>query len=329
MKDIVKNILFVFILVCIFVVPNSTFSLSNTAVSENDISVDITPEHPKAYQNTKIDLISYATDLNKAMIEWRSGNNVVLSGYGKTSYSFKTLGANNTIVFDITITPYGGQNPISKRIFVTPSEIEVFFEAVDSYTPPFYRGKALPVSGGKIKIVAFPNTDGKKNNVVYTWKLNDNIAQGLSGYNQDSFVFKNNELDLKNKVEVTASSLDNKYNAVQNIDIPIYSPEILFYEKSPTEGIDYSHNLTNDFYMNKNKEEMTLVAEPYFLPTNDSTNNFSYEWSVNGEDIETPSSKTELTIHPTDRGGYATIKLILENMNELFQKATGLIKINL
>jgi hypothetical protein len=55
--------------------------------------------------------------------------------------------------------------------------------------------------------------------------------------------------------------------------------------------------------------------------------NFSYNWKINGETIDTPSKKTELTVRPAERGGYATIDLVMENLNFLFQKVAG--KLNL
>jgi len=74
---------------------------------------------------------------------------------------------------------------------------------------------------------------------------------------------------------------------------------------------------------------MTIVAEPYFLSLKGHENNFIYSWQINGERIATPSKKTELTIRPTSRGGYATIDVVIENLNELFQKVSNQLKLNL
>jgi hypothetical protein len=77
------------------------------------------------------------------------------------------------------------------------------------------------------------------------------------------------------------------------------------------------------------EDEMTIVAEPYFLSFKGNENNFTYSWQINGETIDTPSRKTELTVRPSSRGGYANISLTLENLSSLFQKVTGNLKINL
>ena len=81
------KIFFLIIFALFLVAP--VFSYAEIDIKDTDINVVIFPINPKAYTDTTITLSSYATDLNKAMIEWKSGSKIVLSGYGKTKYSFK------------------------------------------------------------------------------------------------------------------------------------------------------------------------------------------------------------------------------------------------
>lgn len=299
-------------------------------LQESDVDIQITPQNPEPYQDVTIKLISYAVDLNKAIIEWRSGSKVILSGYGKTTYSFRTFGPNTTTVFDVTITPSGSLNSITKKIGVSPSEIDVLWEAVDGYTPPFYRGKSFISREGKIKVVAIPNSDTikeGKGNMAYTWKSNGNTVQSASGYNKDSYSFKNDPLNKNEDISVVVSSVDGKYNATKNIIIPIIEPKIIFYKKSPTEGVIYNKALVNGSFMEEN--EMTVVAEPYFLALKGNEASFVYNWKINDEKVATPLKKTEITIRPSARGGYATISLTMENLRTLFQQAKGELKITL
>lgn len=327
MNKLIQNIFTLFLLIGVFVSPNNIFAYEENALTSADISFSTIPENPKPYEDVTIKLTSYATDLNKAQIEWRVNSKTVLSDYGKTSYTLKTGPSGTFFVVEIIINPYDSSLPITKKILINPSEIETLWESVDGYTPPFYKGKSFPSSGGLIKVVALPNTNNKKNSIVYTWKLNDNTVQSASGYNQDSYVFKNDELQTKNKVSVTASSVNSNYNATQSVEVPLTSPKILFYKKSPTEGILYNNSLGSEYTMTE--DEMTVVAEPYFLSIKGKEGIFSYLWTVNGEQIETPSNKTELTVRPTSRGGYANIILTLENMSALFQKVSSKLKLNL
>lgn len=307
---------------------SSAESISN--VYAGDINVETIPENPQPYENVTIILSSYATDLNKAMIEWENESRVLLSGYGKTSYSFRTLGPDSSIYFNIKITPTGHYEPIIKTVGINTSEVELLWEAIDGYTPPFYKGKSFVSREGAIKVVAIPNTrktSSIKGKVTYNWKRDGDSVLSASGYNKNSFTFMNKDLNPSEKVTVTASSLDNQYNATKTIEIPTVSPEIIFYKKSPTEGVLYNKALVDGEYLRG--DEMTIVAEPYFLAIDGKEEIFDYKWKINGDQIKTPIKKTELTVTPTARGGYANISLTLENFNTLFQKVIGQLKISL
>jgi hypothetical protein len=313
----------------LFYMPTVSSALSDISIMEADISVTTNPENPEPYQDVTIVLTSYSTDLSKAKINWYAGSTLLLSGYGKTSYSFKASGPNTSTVFTVDVSPSDGSSKVTKRIVINPSEIEILWESVDGYTPPFYRGKSFPSSGGVIRAVAFPNTNKirqGKGAMSYTWKYGDNTVLFASGYNKDSYIFTNSELNINESISVTASSVDGQYSAIKSIVIPVLSPKIIFYKKSPSEGILYSSALGSETFMAE--EEMTVVAEPYFFSLNNS-DNLSYNWKINGKSIETPSRKTELTVHPSSRGGYATLGLVIENLDTFFQKVSGNLKINL
>ena len=325
-----KILLSVIFILSIFYIREFSIAANEIMPQESDIAITTIPENPQPYEDVTVMLSSYATDLNKAQIQWQVGSNIVLSGYGKTSYSFKALGPNTITVIDLTITIPGSIDRILKRIAINPSEVELIWEGVDSYTPPFYRGKSFPSAEGLIKVVAIPNTNTikkGKGTITYTWKAGDNTVSGASGYNKDSYVFRNSELNDTEKVSVNAESVDGGYNATNRIEVPITSPKIIFYEKSPTEGVLYNKAVVDESGFSG--EEMTIVAEPYFLALKGNESNFTYNWKINGKEIETPSKKMQLTVRPTDRGGYATINLTLDNISTFFQKVSGQIKLNL
>ncbi len=326
----VKILLSVVFVFGILYVGNFSIAANEIGIQESDITTNTIPENPQPYQDVTVNLTSYATDLNKAMIQWQSGSNIVLKGYGKTSYSFKTQGPNTITIIDIRINIPGSIDQITKRIAINPSEVELMWEGVDSYTPPFYRGKSFPSAEGLIKVVAIPNTNAVKQgkgNITYTWKAENNTVLGASGYNKDSYVFKNSELNDTENVSVTAESVDGQYRAINTIEIPITKPKILFYKKSPTEGILYNNAFVDETFIAE--DEVTIAAEPHFIALKGNEANFTYNWKINGEDIATPSKKMELTIRPASRGGYATINLTLENLNTFFQKVSGQLKLNL
>ncbi len=310
--------------------PGFSFAETQIEVQEGEINVETVPNNPQPYQDVTITLSSYATDLNKAIITWQTDSTTSLSGIGKKSYTFKAQGPDVTSIINISIRLVGSLNTITKKIIIIPSEVEIMWESINGYTPPFYKGKALPIMGDLVRAVAIPNTNSIKSgsgNISYTWKNNSQTNLDASGYGKNSYVFKNSIFDEKSQISVTASAVGGNYGSENTIEIPMYKPTVIFYKKSPTEGILYNNALDKETVMNE--DEMTVVAEPYFFSTKGNESDFSYNWKINSEDILTPSKRNELTIRPASRGGYATINFTMENMNELFQKASNQLKINL
>ncbi len=310
--------------------PLFVFAEMQITTQDEEIMVTVSPRNPEPYQDVTISLSSYATDLNKAIITWNMDSKIILSGTGKINYTFKASGPNSTNNFSIIIKPVGSANTITKKVSISPSEIDLLWESIGGYTPPFYKGKALPTRGGKIKMVAIPNTEtitSGNGNISYSWKNNDNAEVDSSGYNKDYYVFKNDLFDSSNDITVTASSVEENYSAEKEMVIQTYSPRLIFYKRSPTEGILYNNALETESTLVE--DEVTLVAIPYFLPLLGNENKFSYNWKINGEQIKTPSKKSELTVRPESRGGYANINLIIENAGELFQKVSNQLKLNI
>lgn len=300
-------------------------------VTSADINIETIPDNPQPYTDVTMTITSYATDLNKALITWKSGEDTILSGIGRTKYVFKTGAPNINTSFTVSVTPVGSFASVDKSFIISPSEVEMLWQAIDSYTPPFYKGKSFPTSEGSVRIVAMPNTvgisSGSNKSMAYYWKLNYDSAQDASGYGKDSFTYKNSYLNDTDHIGVSVSTTNGSYTGNGTIDIPMYNPEMVFYKKSPTEGIKYNEAVTSEVYMNE--DEMTLVAEPYFLNNSSSINDLVYKWQINNNDISTPRNPRQLTVRPTSRGGYANINISISSVSKLFQNINKSIKINL
>lgn len=327
----IKNLIILpIVFLGLFLLTSSSTQAVEIPVQESDILVETYPENPEPYQDLNIKLISYSVDLNKAKIDWLNGGKIILSGVGKTNYTFTALGPNSAVILTVNITPAGSYTKVTKQIVVKVSDMDILWEAVDGYTPPFYKGKSFVSPEGTIKAVAIPNSSNIKSgkgNIVYKWSLGENSVSGASGYNKDNYTFINSYLNTKEDITVSASSVDGQYSAVKSTSIPIVQSKIIFYKKSPTEGVLYNKALTNDIFISE--DELTVVATPYFLPLKNNEENFQYQWKINGDEIPTPSKKTELTIRPADRGGYATINITMENLSAFLQKVKGQLKITL
>lgn len=331
MKNIgLKTFLFSILLTGVGIFPGVSVAESQITIQESEISVEIIPENPEPYEDVIINISSYSTDIDKAIISWQNNNGMVQSGIGKKSISFKAPGPNSVVYFDIIVSPVGQASTIKKRIIINPSDLDILWESVDGYTPPFYKGKALPSRGSIIKVVAIPNSNTITSgigNIDYTWMSNDDTKEEVSGYNKNSYIFKNSLFDLTNEIEVKASSVSGNYDARKSISIPTYNPRLVFYKKSPTDGILFNGGISDDFSMVE--DQSTFVAAPFYLATKGKENSFDYSWYINGNLTPTIGKKSEITIRPNSRDGYIDMELVVENLSELYQKITNSFTINL
>lgn len=328
MKRFILKSTILFILMLIISTPFLTHA--ELSINQNDVNIEINPQNPAPGKDVSITVYSYSTNLNKAKIEWKdNGGNVLLSGTGETTYTLRAGGPNSDINIQVHITSYGDSTAIVKQIFIHPTDIDILWQSIDGYVPPFYKGKALPTSESVIRAVAMPNAGAvaNNNNIVYSWKLEHNTMTKFSGYGKDSFTFQNSYLRNMEHINVSASSVSGSYNAENNITIPIQKSKILFYLKNPDGTTNYSNALTNDSTISG--EESTFVAEPYFFPLASALGSIKYNWKINGSSIDTPRNPFNLTIKPASTGGYATISLSIENISKLFQSVSSTLKLNL
>jgi hypothetical protein len=325
---VVKKNLKIFLILVILVEMSFTplFSSAEGIVpteKSSSIGVDIIPSNPKPNEDVKITLSSYSFDIDKSYIEWESGGKILLSGYGKKVYSFTTGKISTNNLFNVSIKPNDSENIIKKTISVDISEIDLLWEATDSYVPPFYKGKAMLPQGGSIKVVAMPNIN--KQNLTYSWERPFESSKDQSGFGKKSISFQNKELTKLEEVSVVVESVDGTYKSENSIAIPTKPVDILFYKKSPTEGVLYNNAIVDTYTMYE--DEMTIKSEPFFFSLNNGKDFLSYIWKVNGKSVETPNKKSEITIRPSSRGGEATVSVIIENTRTFLQKANNLIKL--
>ncbi len=289
----------------------------------SDVTLNITPLFPTPNQTVSANLESFAIDLDKTNIAWLLNSQEKISGVGKKAFSFNVGGTGVSLSIEARISTVTGQN-IIKRAVITPADIDMMWEAFDSYAPPFYRGKTMVSTEGSFKVVAMPNlinSFGKVNpaSLSYSWVKDETPQPDLSGWGKNYFVFKNSSLDNENTISVAVSDAFGGANTQGEITLQTGTPEIIFYENNPLLGVNYDNAVRDGFLINKTGS--TLVAAPYFFSPNDlSSKDLSFTWSLNGEGIATPVPKNILSIKPAEgQGGSAVIKIAINNAQTLFQ----------
>ncbi|MFH1608831.1 MAG: hypothetical protein ABH951_02320 [Patescibacteria group bacterium] len=315
-----KNLFLFFILICVFF----AFSAHAQIKSEN-ISLSLNPEQPKANETVRASVSSYINDLNKALISWSLNGQIVVQGVGEKNFSFKTGENGIQTIIDVQIDTVEGFS-IKKQAIISPFEIDLLWEANNSYVPPFYKGKASVPPEGTVKVVAMLNSN-KSNSASYQWKLDGTSKQNSSGYGKNFYIFKKTYLDKNNKIEITASSLLGDPLGSGKIEVREQNPKIVFYKKDQLFGTRWQEALKNNFRISQEGE--TIVAEPYFIsPKNINSSDLSFDWFLGGFPVDTPTIKNEITIKPESTNGSSKINVQLKNIRTMFLSGGTEINVN-
>lgn len=295
----------------------------------NNIIVTTDPTYPGANQFVKVNLESYAIDLNRSTISWFVNGQLEKEASGDKTLTFKTgpIGSNTNILILIKDNK---EQTYQQTININPAEVDLVWEG-QSYTPPFYKGKAIYPLQGTVKIVAIPNlvvggNQEPAKNLVYTWSVDGDAISQASGLGKNSMTYTGGTLPNNVKISVEVSTLDKKFNASRSISLSPQLPQLLFYENNPIYGVMYNKALSSNTALSQS--EISLVGIPYFIGAKErSGNNLKYEWRQNGN-IVSNSNKSTLSFKQ-DKGqeGVSFIGLQVSNPEKMFQMAENDISI--
>jgi len=287
------------------------------------LEVTTLPRNPGPSEMIQVSLQSYLSDLDKATITWSLNGKVVKRGIGEKVLSFENGPSGKTTRLSISIITNTGET-ITKELSWNPVGLTILWEA-DTYTPPFYRGKALLSPQASVRAVAIPDNTGGKSalsagNLVYIWEKDGTIVSEASGYGKNSFAFRAPKPYEDTNVKVRASSLNNSINSETKIALTLTNPFILFYEKHPLLGVWYNRPFGTD--INLNKKEISISAEPYFFSNEASSEiaTLKYDWEVNSNSVQNYGHTITLR-NDTGAKGNSSVSLSMYGIRQTFQSA--------
>lgn len=321
MKKGLVMLSFVLLTLCVFT------QSAHAALSDLSIIVETSPKAPAPYETVNINLISYSTDIDSAFISWTKDGKVSFSGTGEKRYTFVMGGPGTKTSIGVSVR-LGGESS-SETFTFAPQDLDVIWEASDAYTPPFYKGKALPLREVTYSVVALPYTGSKvtPTGYIFEWLKNGDVQQTNSGYGKNTFSYQNNFLSKVDILKLTVRSNDGSFTVSKDITLaPEKSTSVLFYEKDPLLGVLYNKAIVSDFSLTKG--EKTFIAEPYNFSGKKTS--VEYVWKLNGNEVVSQDQPNELTI--SNQGGVkgvAKIDVSVNNVATYFQTLSKTLSINL
>lgn len=299
-------------------------ALIYTSIGGN-IYFEIEPKNPGSFTNTKITVTSNEINTDKTYFVWYLNGIKEKEGLGAKFLTLQTKEKGVNIEIKVIASTESGSE-IEKTMFLNPADVDIVWEA-DTYTPPFYRGKALASPGSNIKLMAIPHLmteNGTKlpaNDLNYEWRVNNNIIS--SGYGKVSATTKIGTPYSQNNVSVKVSNSKGDITAESIITIKPESATVIFYKENPVEGTIYNAalSLNERIY----EQEFSIRAEPYFFsfPDHPSDRNLEFRWSLNGKGI-TPNEGTPKIItlrNETGKETVSSLQLSIRNLQKVFQNS--------
>lgn len=277
-----------------------------------DIDITLYPSEPKPGQSVTATAQSFGMDLNSSTVTWTYNGTTLSVGTGKTSVVFTAPSSSTVATLSVSASGQGGT--ASSSLIIRSASVDVIWEAIDSYTPPFYKGKALAPIGGKIRITAIPSATAPKT-LSYSWQYNGDAVLGQSGSNKTSLTIKTDVLGTNESFSVKA--LGGSFTGSGSTQVQLRDPQILLYQKS-NGFIDYGRGSIRDVYITT--PGITLRAEPFnFSITNSIDKSVSIGFMLNGQSFVGTSNAQELSITRPDSTGNSPFSVTATSLRERLQ----------
>lgn len=286
------------------------------------LTLTITPERPGAYARVEAELESFSVDLSRSFIRWSVNGKVIAEGEGETAASFETGAFGEATRLTVAVLTFEGQR-LSKTLTLRPAEVTLLWQ-VQSYTPPFYKGKALfPLQGlgAVVAVPSFPDGEGgfmDPKELIYSWSEGGNPTTDGSGPGKDVFAVLGRIPIRPLEIAVDVATRDGTQNGRAELTIEAIPPVVRLYEEHPLYGIRLSRALSGTIDLTG--EEIRVLAVPYYVEARRRNGSaLSYNWSLNGGSLLSERGSTVTLRRVSGEAGRSELALQVTHGEKLFQ----------
>lgn len=231
-----------------------------------------------------------------------------------------------TVLFLISLNFSFSQNLSGGNV-----SVNIEWQTIDSYTPTFYEGKALPGEESYIKALGIVNANSysgsiNPDNLFYAWKYNDYYVYNYSGTGMNTIYFTLDKLQPINTLELSvySDSGQNTLLGTKTIKIRPNNSLPLLYKKNENSLITYSNAINKkyeDFKINPD-ESFKIIAEPFFFSAKNIADPvLSYSWTADG--IFNGNNRSNIFNYFT--GSVNSLNLKISNGQKILQEGETLV----
>lgn len=190
----------------------------------------------------------------------------------------------------------------------------------NTYTPPFYKGRALWSNQSGITLVAIPNGLGNPSALNYKWTRNGTVLGSVSGQGKNVLRYTDSILGRPQTFKVEIISVDKGVMAQASVSLAPTRPSLAVYENHPLYGFLFNKEVSGTHSLGG--YEVTFAAFPLFFSSkhrHDGTT--GYQWSTNaGGEAQNSNAVTYRT--PEETSGTARVTIKAMNPTLVMQEAS-------
>lgn len=286
------------------------------------LTIAVDPTYPAPHTTVHLTAQSPLLDLAHSSIQWSVGGTPAGNGLS-IDVPVGAAGSRTTVSLSVS----GATGSDSASVTLIPTAIDLLWEA-DSYTPPFYAGRAIPTSGSKIHVVAMPHfmrADGSiipTSSLDFTWKVNGATLSSQSGMGANSTIIPAAILYGSDTITVDVSTEDGSQGGEASVVVPTVAPQLELYIDNPLFGVMYHRALGSSG--NTGDSETSFTAVPYFIAAPFAqSSTLAYTWTIDGATMTTdPNDPNEFTARAKAPGS-AQIGVSIAKPSDPFVSADG------
>jgi len=298
------------------------------------LTISLSPKYPQPGQEVTATVTSSDINARSATIAWLLNDEVKKQEAGGVSYTFTATEVGSSQTLEVLVRAPDG-NISSKKITISPSQVTLLWEA-DTYTPPFYGGRALYSIGSNIRAEAVPHIARPEggfydpSEVTYVWSKNGVVMGSSSGIGAQTLITEGPKFLGNYILTVEVRSPSGTQIAQSSALVETYGAMVKLYERDPLAGVQYQSTITNGYSFN-DSPQIELQAIPYFMDARTiNGSSLAYTWNINGETAtnETGSPST-LNIQLSSVESISTqLGVSISNNSSPLQKTESTLRVN-
>ncbi|HYE22921.1 MAG TPA: hypothetical protein VEA92_00520 [Candidatus Paceibacterota bacterium] len=286
---------------------------AHAQVGAAPITISISPQYPRPYQTIAITPRSTQLNLAASTVTVSVNGTVIEEGTGVLTAYTQVGAAGERSTIRVSVTSNG--QTYTAETAVRPADVSLIVEPI-STAHPFYKGGSLVASEGRVRLIAIPdirtaNGAVAAENLVYTWRLGNQILESASGIGRSTLTATAPVRYRDANVSVTVSTQDSAVVAQATAAIAPVDPLVRIYRNDPLLGPIFDRAFSGTFAMNGEEDSFRMV--PYYFAARPILS-----WTVNAV---ASGGDDDITVRATGSGRGSALLSATARHEENFQSA--------